>query len=226
MNFNLWKTREYNQRALYFAAFTLLLLATIFLSGCADQGNVNNQGVTNARTGAQSNTNQGNTNTNPVNKNNRDFGDTPIVVTGGSVHLDIGKDGNSSGNYNCKTCSFKQITILDNDAEDAEDPPPTQLAQNLDWKIVLTLKSGATVTLTSLHDGTGVTATFPEQKSGEQAKVHKFKWRQYLGFIKRKDQVTAIDIQSKDPTGTSWSTPAGLPSLPSSKKFSMLLEFK
>lgn len=217
MPLNQWRCCANNQRAFYLSAFAFLLLATAMFAGCG--GNPQQTGNTNS---GQSNTTPTPSPT-PIDK--RGIGDTPIVVTGGSVHMDIGKDGDGNGEYKCATCSFKDITILDNDAEDSEDPTATNFDSTLEWRITLTLDKGSTdgkktVTLVSLLDGTGVTITLPEQKNGETAKVHKFKFRKFLGFIKRHDKVKKLTIESRKPGGA-WATAPGFPSLPD--KFSMVL---
>jgi hypothetical protein len=215
MYLNHRKTHEKMRCTFHLAALTLLIFATLTLVSCGGNGQ---------QTG---DTNSGQNKEKPCpspTPSVRQMGDTPIVVSGGSVHMDVGKDGDGTGTYNCSTCSFKEITVLDNDADDSEDPPPTSFDSTLDWRITLTLGSSKTITLTSLHDGTGVTVTFDEQKNGESAKVHKFKFRKFLGFIKRKDKVNSMKIESKKPAETTWSTPAAtLPTFPSSKKVSMVL---
>jgi hypothetical protein len=131
MYLNNWKTRTHFQGTFHIAACTLLLFSIAMLAGCSGGGTQTDNKVRN------------DSNSNTPTPKAATLSDTPIDVSGGSIHLEFPggsfpETAAGSGIYQCSNCSLVSGSLFDDN--DSSPLPDTSLGINATDEFTITLK--------------------------------------------------------------------------------------
>lgn len=205
MHLNHRNDHESNRRTFHITAVTLLLIFIALLAGCGGNGQ-------------QTNSNGGQSNTSPtpcpspIEK--KGIGDTPIVVTGGSLHLELplGMKKDSEGKYSCSDCVLSNGAVYDDNEASSDTHLDMKISSDKECTITIDFKGNKTLQIFGDPVARTVTVTFEE--GGGKDFVPRGKYR----FFHRSKKIEEITIANKGGDTTTFKKMGGTHPLPDKGK--------
>jgi hypothetical protein len=203
MYLNNWKTHAHLQGTFHIAACTLLLFSIAMLAGCSGGGTqTDNKG----RKDSNSNTPTPSPSSSPKTLT---LSDTPIDVSGGSIHLEFPggsfpETAAGSGIYQCSNCSLVSGSLFDDN--DSSPLPDTSLGINAtdEFTITLTIEGSEQVEFHGIPTAKTVSIKIDGTKYQKRSNSR--------FFHRGNKKITQIDVAKKVGSVTTTDTYAAKPS--------------